>query len=133
MLTFESRTPEALIHQLAQRVRERRLARGWSRAELSARSGVALATLQKFEQTGQVSLERLLRLADALEVLRDFERILAEPAPAQSLTELGAARVARRRKRGRTLHEPMRTHEASVASAGDVQDMSRGRRRQHGE
>jgi transcriptional regulator with XRE-family HTH domain len=133
MLTFDSATPGTLLYRLAQRMRERRLARGWSRAELSARSGVALATLQKFEQTGQVSLERLLRLADALDVLRDFERVLAEPAPPQSLAELGAKRIARQRQRGRTLHEPGRAHGAGSASTGYPSDVTRTRRRRHGE
>ena len=43
---------------LSANLRERRLAMGSTQGGLSKRSGVALATLHKFEQTGSVSIDR---------------------------------------------------------------------------
>ncbi len=44
--------------------------------ELSERSGVAYASIRKFESTGIISLESLLKICDALQRLEDFETIL---------------------------------------------------------
>ena len=83
---------------LGHRVRERRLDRGWTQAELSARSSVAVDTLKKFERTGQVSLPRLVRLAIALGCAAELEGLFRERSP-QSLEDLERAR----RRRGRSL------------------------------
>ena len=56
------------------------------------------ATLRAFERTGQVSLRRLVRLADALG-LRDELDQLFRPRTATNLAELAAR--AKRRQRGR--------------------------------
>ena len=85
---------------LAQRVRECRLRLGWKQTTLAERSGVTLASLRRFESTGKVSLDSLLRLCHALGRLDEFESLL-RPPPAESLAEL-EARVARPTpKRGR--------------------------------
>jgi len=47
---------------LSNNIRNRRLALDLTQAGLSERSGVALATLRKFEQTGAVSVENLFKL-----------------------------------------------------------------------
>lgn len=43
---------------------------------LSEKSGVAYATLVKFENKGIISLESLLKICNALERLEEFESIL---------------------------------------------------------
>lgn len=85
--------------RLAERLRERRLALGWSRRTLGERSGVALETLRKFERTGQVSLPRLVRLAVALGVDDELERLFTAPLAPRSLDDLPA--LAAKRQRGR--------------------------------
>jgi len=47
-----------------------------SQKELSERSGVAHASIRKFESTGIISLESLLKVSEALRHLTDFESIL---------------------------------------------------------
>tara|TARA_B100000809_G_scaffold107182_1_gene105612 strand:- start:4739 stop:5014 length:276 start_codon:yes stop_codon:yes gene_type:complete len=47
-----------------------------SQKELSERSGVAYASVRKFESTGIISLESLLKICEALKRLTDFESIL---------------------------------------------------------
>ena len=47
-----------------------------SQRELSERSGVAYASIRKFESTGVISLESLLKICETLKRLTDFESIL---------------------------------------------------------
>jgi transcriptional regulator with XRE-family HTH domain len=91
-------SPADIQIAIARRVRDRRLDRGWTHAELEARSAVALDTLKKFEHTGQVSLPRLIRLSFALGCWAELEGLFREPTP-ESLDDLRRAR----RQRGRSL------------------------------
>ena len=93
-------TPDEVERMLAQRVRERRLLAGWKQSTLAQRSGVTLASLKRFEYTGKVSLENLLRLCHALGRLDEFDQLLRPPA-AQSLAELEARTSSPMPKRGR--------------------------------
>ncbi len=66
---------------LSKNLRGRRLALGLTQAELSKRSGVALATLRKFEQTGAVSVENLFKL---MVVVGGLQEIIGASAPTKS-------------------------------------------------
>lgn len=83
---------------LAARIQARRLELGWSRETLAERAAVSPATLRAFERTGQVSLRRLIRIADALG-MRDEVEGLFQPRPLTSLAEVAAR--SQRRQRGR--------------------------------
>lgn len=83
---------------IAARLQARRLELGWSRDTLSERAAVSPATLRAFERTGQVSLRRLVRLADALGLRDELERLFL-PREVRSLEEL--AERSQRRQRGR--------------------------------
>ncbi len=50
---FSLETPESVSRTLAARIKELRLARGWKQATLAQRSGVSLASLRRFEESGQ--------------------------------------------------------------------------------
>ena len=93
-------TPEQVGKTLAGRIKELRLARGWKQATLAQRSGVTLASLRRFEESGRVSLESLLDLAFALNRLDDFDAVFQAPR-ASSLAELEAGEERPARKRGR--------------------------------
>jgi transcriptional regulator with XRE-family HTH domain len=80
-------------------MREARVALGLKQATLGARAGVALATLRRFEQTGDVSLKHLMRLCHALGRLDEFENVL-RPPPAATMAELEARAFSPKRKRG---------------------------------
>lgn len=99
-MEFSLQTPESVSRILATRLRELRLARGWKQVTLAERSGVSLASLRRFEETGKVSLQNLLDLVFALNRLDDFEALLKRPR-ASSLAELEAAERPATRKRGR--------------------------------
>jgi len=97
---FSLETPEQVGRKLAARVKALRLARGWKQITLAERSGVSLASLRRFEESGRVSLQSLLDLAFALNRLDDFDALL-QPSRAASLAELEAAEKRPVRKRGR--------------------------------
>lgn len=97
---FSLETPEQVSQKLAFRIRVLRLARGWKQITLAERSGVSLASLRRFEESGRVSLQSLLDLAFALNRLDDFDALL-QPPRASSLAELETAEQRPARKRGR--------------------------------
>jgi transcriptional regulator with XRE-family HTH domain len=74
-------TPTKAQLRLAENLRERRLATGLTQAGLAARSGVALATLRKFERTGAASIETLLKL---LAVLGGLDEVVKATTPIAS-------------------------------------------------
>lgn len=100
-LTLNIDTPSEMQDRVRAAARDRRLALGLTQSDLAARSGVALATLKRFEQTGQISLASLLALADALDALAGFGALF----PAVEATRLGdldkpAARQRVRKRKG---------------------------------
>lgn len=100
MLPFELSTPRETACAIAERVRELRLHRGWTQGELAHRAGLATATYVRFERTGQIALDRLLKIAVALDAGSGFESLFAPP-PARSLAELAARGAPSGRRRGR--------------------------------
>lgn len=85
---------------LARRVKALRLERGWTQQEIADRSGIALATYRRFERSGRISLERLLKLAVILDARAGFDKLFVPP-PARSLSELEEKEDRPARKRGR--------------------------------
>ena len=59
-------SPAEILSQVGQRVRTRRLDRAWTQAELAERSGVSLATLRRFERTGEGPFAVVVHIALAL-------------------------------------------------------------------
>ena len=68
--------PTDLLGELALKHKTLRKQAGLTQTELAARSGVSLGSIKRFERTGQVSLESLLKLVQILNRLNDFELIL---------------------------------------------------------
>lgn len=86
-MAYSLKTPEEIAANLSERLKELRLFKKWKRATLAKRSGVTEASLKRFEQTGKVSLENLLKLVFALGRLDEFDELLSPPT-AQSIGEL---------------------------------------------
>jgi len=93
-------TPEQVSKTLAARAKALRLARGWKQTTLATRSGVSLASLRRFEESGRISLQSLLDLAFALHRLDDFDSLF-QPPRASSIAELEAIEKRPVRQRGR--------------------------------
>lgn len=69
-------TPKEVMAMLSQNIRAIRKEKKLTQKELSKRSGVAYATLVKFENNGIISLESLLKLCLTLGRLEEFQSIL---------------------------------------------------------
>ncbi len=91
--------PPQIRREIAERIKALRLRRNWSREELANYSNVNIYSLKRFERTGHISLERLLSLCAALEVLDDFNHIL-KPRERIDITEWSVSQ-RKIRKRGR--------------------------------
>ena len=66
---------------LVQNVRERRLQMDLTQEGLAERSGVALSTLRKFEQTGMISLESFLKILSIVGGLEEVIEVLKPNKP----------------------------------------------------
>ena len=77
MLNFSlAKTPSDLLQTLAKCHQVVRKKIGYSQQELADRSGVSLGSIKRFERTGLISLESLLKLAHVLNRLEDFDKVL---------------------------------------------------------
>ncbi|QXP73152.1 helix-turn-helix transcriptional regulator [Tenacibaculum sp. AHE15PA] len=72
----DEKSPKEIMILLSKRTRVLRKQEKMSQKELSERSGVSYASVRKFESTGVISLESLLKICEALKRLTDFESIL---------------------------------------------------------
>ena len=72
----DKNTPKEVMILLSKNIKSLRKQQKMSQRELSERSGVAYASIRKFESTGIISLESLLKICDVLKRLSDFESIL---------------------------------------------------------
>ena len=100
MISISMKSPHEMAEDIAKRAKDKRLKLNLSQKTLSKKSGVSYGTLKKFERSGQVSLESLLKVALALNELNKFEHLFAKGAdelPA-SIDEL---LIDKSRKRGR--------------------------------
>ncbi|TDT72168.1 helix-turn-helix protein [Allofrancisella inopinata] len=95
------KSPYEMAKDIAKRAQAKRLSLNLSQQTLSKVSGVSYGTLKKFERTGQISLESLLKIAIVLDEFEKFEQLFvkkAEELPA-SLDELLVEESTRKRGR----------------------------------
>ncbi len=78
MLNINISTPSTIMDELKTKYKHKRLSHDLTQEGLANKSGVSLGTLKRFEGSGQISLESLLKLSLVLECLEDF-RNLANP------------------------------------------------------
>lgn len=79
----ESKTTKNLVERFKKRRKELKL----SQKELSNRSGVSYASIRRFESNGEISLTSLIKLANAIDCLNDFDALFKN-AKISSLKEL---------------------------------------------
>ncbi len=93
-------TPSEMQKRVASRARDLRLELNLSQQTLSEKSGVSYGSLKKFEQTGQISLESLLKLAVILGCMDDFNSLFVRKS-AENALSLDELIDDGKRKRGR--------------------------------
>ena len=101
-MTVILRSPPDVLLDVRERFKRRRLALNLTQAGLAKRSGVTLGSLKRFETTGLIAFDSLLKLALVLDCLDDFGHLAADDERAltgRSLDDILAAN--RPRKKGR--------------------------------
>lgn len=71
----EALTEQSVVNGIVERMKRRRKQMELSQRQLSQKSGVTYSSLRRFETTGEISLSSLLKIAHALDALKDFESI----------------------------------------------------------
>ena len=79
MTEFIWETPAQIPLDLAKRVKKIRKRRKITQKQLAARSNVSYATLKKFEQTGQISLMSLVKIAMELGLADEIKTLFSQP------------------------------------------------------
>ena len=79
MSEFLWETPAEITLDLAKRVKKIRKRRKITQKQLADRSNVSYATLKKFEQTGQISLISLVKIAMELGLADEIKALFSQP------------------------------------------------------
>lgn len=78
MISLEQKTWNEINKEIAANVKKLRKRKKISQTMLSARSGVSLGSIKRFEQTGEISLQSLTKIAIALETEKELEGLFSE-------------------------------------------------------
>lgn len=73
-------TPQSMARKLAEKEKISRKQMKLTQKELSVRSGVSYASVRRFEISGEISLFSLLKIANVLGVLEDFNALFTRKA-----------------------------------------------------
>ncbi|NSC28430.1 helix-turn-helix domain-containing protein [Agathobacter rectalis] len=73
MITLYQKTWTEINNDIAQKIVRLRKRKKITQKQLAARSGVSLGSLKRFEQSGEISLQSLTKIAIALDVENDLE------------------------------------------------------------
>lgn len=84
---FNKKTPKEINQLIAERIRKIRRRRKISQKRLSEKSGVSLGSVKRFENSGEISLISFTKIAVALELDGELERLF-EDAPYLSIEEI---------------------------------------------
>lgn len=106
-MDFNFFSPTELCRDVARRARELRLSLGLRQEDLAAKAGVTLSTLKRFERSGEVGFEVVVRISVALSDEAALGQLFL-PRMTESLDEL----LARQRK-------PQRARRKRPAKAGE--------------
>lgn len=88
-----NKIPSDVLKNIAQKHRYLRKQLKLSQVELSQRSGVSLGSIKRFESTGKIALEALLKLVFVLGRLEDFEAVLKPKDSLASIEKLFSSKT----------------------------------------
>lgn len=71
----ELKFPQEIAKDIALQEKKKRKIRKLTQAELSKRAGLSLASLKRFEQTGEISFVSLIKIADILDEKEAFAEL----------------------------------------------------------
>ena len=99
-MDFQFHTPRELAEELGARLRTHRINRRLEQAELSARAGISERTLRGLELGQGSTVETLLRVMKALDLMQGLEALAPRPTvdPLAMLKSLSPPQRVRKRK-----------------------------------
>lgn len=97
--TIISISPDLIIKEIAERVKERRLEQNLTQKAFAKRAGVGYDAYRKFENTGEITLRNLILCAIALDNLEGFSALFTQKSY-QSIDELLKTQTHKKRQRG---------------------------------
>ena len=68
------------VYELVKREKVARKAKKLTQRQLAERTGVSYGSIRRFEQTGEISLLSLVKIANALDCLEDFNELFKKAA-----------------------------------------------------
>ena len=87
MIKLTQKTWNEINNELAANVVKLRKRKKISQTALATKSGVSLGSIKRFEQTGEISLQSLTKIAIALDVEKEIENLFKE-VPFGSIQEI---------------------------------------------
>ncbi|MFQ7223773.1 MAG: helix-turn-helix domain-containing protein [Lachnospiraceae bacterium] len=87
MINLYQKTWNEIDNAIANRMVKLRKRRKITQKALAAKSGVSLGSIKRFEQSGEISLQSLTKLAIALEVEGELDTLF-DSVPFQSIEEV---------------------------------------------
>ena len=75
----KTQTLQYVTEQLVEREKQRRKKMHLSQRDLANKSGVSYASIRRFENIGEISLNSLLKIANALDCLEEFNSVFKMP------------------------------------------------------
>lgn len=101
-MPLKLRSPSDTLDEIRDRFKQRRLTMHLTREGLAKRSGVTVWSLKRFENTGLIAFDSLLKIAFVLDCLTDFDKIASDDVQALSTRSLDDVLAdGRTRKKGR--------------------------------
>lgn len=79
MINLYQKTWKEINIEIASNVQKLRKRKKISQKELAERSGVSLGSIKRFEQTGEISLQSLTKIAISLRVEDELESLFTYP------------------------------------------------------
>ena len=67
------------VYELVRREKAARKAKKLTQKRLAERTGVSYGSIRRFEQTGEISLLALVKIANVLDCLEDFNELFKKP------------------------------------------------------
>jgi hypothetical protein len=105
------KTEVDVLHETADLLRSHRLASRWRQEDLAVRSGLAIATLRRFEHTGQIGFRGLSKLLITMGLADHFLSCFKRPTESEAPKTIEAFLAA-----GRPVKRPQRVRVAKTTS-----------------
>lgn len=75
---FNPKTPNDIVHELVEKIKQHRKKLKISQAQLAVKSGVSLGSIKRFESKYEISLSSFIKILIALNLEQDFENLFTQ-------------------------------------------------------